>query len=167
MLNSQFCASTVFSSPLLSWGMTMEESSGLNQDRENVSDFIKKNTHDFVWTHEVCVNEKVCMFIGLAVHDIVCVCVISVPSVREADVSLFSFGHFLMPFDMNMNVIKSTPSSYSWSWATAVSGPENCCQRTAIRLSWHVLSWQWKLNRIYTWHLVCLCVCVLRFLLVC
>ena len=90
----------------------------------------------------------------IAVHVIVCVCVISVPSVREADVSLFSFGHFLMPFDMNMNVIKSTPSSYSCCWATAVSGPENSCQLTAIRLKWPVPSWQWKLNRIDIWHLL-------------
>ena len=28
------------------------------------------------------------------------VCAISVPSVLEADVSLFSLGHFLMPFDL-------------------------------------------------------------------
>ena len=46
VLNSQFCASTVFSSPLLSWGMTVEDSAGWNQDWENVSyTHNKKVTH--------------------------------------------------------------------------------------------------------------------------
>ena len=83
MLNSRFCTSTAFSSPLLSWGMTMEESSGLNQDRENVSDFIhfflKKYIHMIVYEHMetlrcVCVYvRELCMFIGLVVHVIICV----------------------------------------------------------------------------------------------
>ena len=61
----------------------MEESSGLNQDRENVSDCIhfplKKYIHMIVYEHMetlrcVCVYvRELCMFIGLVVHVIICV----------------------------------------------------------------------------------------------
>ena len=120
MLNSQFCASTVFSFPLF-WGMTMEESSGLNQDWKNVSDFIhfslKKYIHMFVYSHrniEVCVwmkkRRRFCMFIGLAVPVIM-----RVPSVSLQYWRLMCLCFHLAIFWCHLTCDIS--KTWTWMWS--------------------------------------------------